>query len=366
MLPVEVVVRGYLAGSGWPDYRATGTVCGHALPAGLVESEPPARADRHPGDEGDHRSRRNIAEDVAAALCRRGALRRRARGGARRCTGSRRRTPSARGILVADTKFELGVDADGVVMLGDEALTPDSSRFWPADGYAPGRAAAVVRQAVRPRLVRATGWDKTDPGPELPADVVAGTRARYVEAFERLTGIAFDAYLADPEVVCVKATVLIRPKGGILDPQGEAVRASLEKLGFPVAAARVGRVVDLELATDDAADARAQVERMCADLLANPLIESVEIEIEAPERSAVNERPLIAVVTFPGSNDDGDAALALERSVPRRCACGTPTPSCPTPSRGRAPGRLLLRGLPALRCDRAHCPGDERGGFVRG
>ena len=106
-----------------------------------------------------------------------------------------------RGIIVADTEFKLGVDGNGVVTLADEALTPDSSRFWPADDYAPGRPQpSFDKQYVRDWCEHA-GWDKTDPGPELPADVVAGTRARYVEAFELLTGIAFDEYLAGPAAI---------------------------------------------------------------------------------------------------------------------------------------------------------------------
>jgi phosphoribosylaminoimidazole-succinocarboxamide synthase len=106
-----------------------------------------------------------------------------------------------RGILIADTKFELGLDPQGRLVLGDEAFTPDSSRFWPADEYEPGRAQpSFDKQFVRNYCER-LGWDKAAPGPELPEDVVTGTRARYVEAFERLTGIGFDAYLADPDVV---------------------------------------------------------------------------------------------------------------------------------------------------------------------
>jgi phosphoribosylaminoimidazole-succinocarboxamide synthase len=108
---------------------------------------------------------------------------------------------SERGIVIADTKFELGLDPDGRLVLGDEALTPDSSRFWPADDYEPGRAqASFDKQFVRD-YCESLGWDKTPPGPELPEEVVAGTRARYVEAFERLTSIRFDEYVADPQVV---------------------------------------------------------------------------------------------------------------------------------------------------------------------
>ncbi len=107
----------------------------------------------------------------------------------------------ARGIILADTKFELGLDQEETLVLGDEALTPDSSRFWPAEGYAPGRPQpSYDKQYVRD-YCESLGWDKTPPGPEVPADVVAGTRARYVEAFELLTGLAFDSYLADPQVV---------------------------------------------------------------------------------------------------------------------------------------------------------------------
>jgi phosphoribosylaminoimidazole-succinocarboxamide synthase len=107
----------------------------------------------------------------------------------------------ARGIILADTKFELGVAPDGTVTLGDEALTPDSSRFWPLDGYAPGRAQPSFDKQFARDWCEKSGWDKTPPGPELPAEVAAGTRARYIEAFELLTSISFDRYLADPEVV---------------------------------------------------------------------------------------------------------------------------------------------------------------------
>ena len=106
-----------------------------------------------------------------------------------------------RGILIADTKFELGLDADGQLVLADEAFTPDSSRFWPEDEYEPGRPQpSFDKQYVRD-YCESLGWDKTDPGPELPAEIVAGTRARYIEAFERITEIPFDDYLADPDVV---------------------------------------------------------------------------------------------------------------------------------------------------------------------
>jgi phosphoribosylaminoimidazole-succinocarboxamide synthase len=199
MLPLECVVRGYLTGSGWKDYRATGSVCGHVLPEGLQDSEKLPEPIFTPSTKAQEGHDENLDRERAAELV-----------GQERFDEVERISlelyrfasgyAAERGILIADTKFELGLDPDGNVVLGDEAFTPDSSRFWPADEYQPGRAQpSFDKQFVRDYCER-LGWDKTPPGPELPEDVVAGTRARYVEAFERLTGIAFDAYLADPEV----------------------------------------------------------------------------------------------------------------------------------------------------------------------
>jgi phosphoribosylaminoimidazole-succinocarboxamide synthase len=200
MLPVELVVRGYLSGSGWVDYQATGAVCGHVLPAGLRESEELPQPIVTPATKASEGHDLNITEAEAAELC--GAERyAAARAAALALYAFGARHCAARGIVLADTKFELGVGRDGVVTLGDEAMTPDSSRFWPADDYAPGRPQpSFDKQYVRDWCL-GTGWDRTDPGPELPDEVVAGTRARYVEAFERLTGISFDRYLDDPKVV---------------------------------------------------------------------------------------------------------------------------------------------------------------------
>ncbi len=200
MLPIECVVRGYLAGSGWSDYRATGTVCGHVLPEGLDESARLPEPIFTPATKATEGHDMNIDEEQAGTLC--GADRYRA---AKEASLALYRFASsyaeARGIILADTKFELGLDSDGTIVLGDEALTPDSSRFWPADSYEPGRPQpSFDKQFVRD-WCETTGWDKTPPGPELPDDVVAGTRARYVEAFERITEIPFADYLARPDVV---------------------------------------------------------------------------------------------------------------------------------------------------------------------
>jgi phosphoribosylaminoimidazole-succinocarboxamide synthase len=200
MLPVECVVRGYLAGSGWKDYQRTGEVCGHRLTGGLLESAALPEPIFTPATKATTGHDENIDRDQAAELV--GADRlaevERLSLALYRFAAEHART---RGILIADTKFEFGLDDDGRVVLGDEALTPDSSRFWPADEYRPGAAQpSFDKQFVRD-YCESLGWDKTEPGPEVPAEVVAGTRARYVEAFERLTGIPFDDYLADPEVV---------------------------------------------------------------------------------------------------------------------------------------------------------------------
>jgi len=200
MLPIELVVRGYLSGSGWRDYRATGEVCGHRLPAGLRESDVLPGPIVTPATKASSGHDLNITEAEAAQLCPPGTYET-ARAAALALYEFAASHAEATGVIVADTKFEFGVGTAGTVVLGDEALTPDSSRFWPADGYRPGGPQpSYDKQFVRD-FCEETGWDKTDPGPELPDEVVAGTRDRYVDAFERLTGSSFDRYLADPQVV---------------------------------------------------------------------------------------------------------------------------------------------------------------------
>jgi len=200
MLPIECVVRGYLAGSGWKDYQATGETSGHRLPDGLRESDRLPEPIFTPATKATSGHDENISREQAARLV-----------GADRFAEAERLSIAlytfaaeharGRAILIADTKFEFGVDTGGRLVLGDEALTPDSSRFWPADEYRTGGPQpSFDKQFVRDYCER-LAWDKAAPGPELPPDVVAGTRARYVEAFERLTGMPFDQYLADPESV---------------------------------------------------------------------------------------------------------------------------------------------------------------------
>jgi len=200
MLPIECVVRGFLAGSGWRDYRETGTVCGHRLPDGMRESERLPEPIFTPATKAAEGHDENIDEERAAQLC--GTeIYLRAKEASLALYRFAVEHAEARGIILADTKFELGLAPDGTLVLGDEALTPDSSRFWPADEYEAGRAqSSFDKQFVRD-WCEASGWDKSPPAPELPEDVVTGTRGRYVEAFERLTSIPFDDYVARPEVV---------------------------------------------------------------------------------------------------------------------------------------------------------------------
>jgi phosphoribosylaminoimidazole-succinocarboxamide synthase len=196
MVPVECVVRGYITGSGWKDYLATGAVCGIELPAGLRESEQlpePIFTPATKAEVGDHDE--NVDFERAVEIV-----------GDRPLLEELRRLSIAiyeraadhareRGIVLADTKFEFGRRADGTIVLGDEVLTPDSSRFWPADGYEPGRGQpSFDKQYVRD-WASASGWDKSPPAPAIPAEVVQGTRARYVEAYERIAGEPFERWL---------------------------------------------------------------------------------------------------------------------------------------------------------------------------
>jgi phosphoribosylaminoimidazole-succinocarboxamide synthase len=204
VLPVEVIVRGYLAGSGWQDYRRTGAVSGISLPAGLRQSDrlpAPLFTPSTKAELGTHDQ--NITFDemvdglvpIADDLEMAGALAERVRSIALALYGYGAAIVARAGILLADTKFEFGLSAGGELLLIDEVMTPDSSRFWQAEAYGPGRPqASYDKQFVRDWL-EAQPWNKTAPGPELPAEIVAGTRERYVEAFERITGASFRRYL---------------------------------------------------------------------------------------------------------------------------------------------------------------------------
>jgi phosphoribosylaminoimidazole-succinocarboxamide synthase len=196
MFPVECVVRGYITGSGWKDYQRTGAVCGIELPAGLEESDQlpePIFTPATKAELGDHDE--NVDFDRAAEIL-----------GDRDALEELRRLSielysfaadhaRERGIILADTKFEFGRDSAGRIVVGDEVLTPDSSRFWPAGGYQSGRSQpSFDKQYVRD-WASASGWDKTPPAPALPDKVVDGTKRRYEEAYERITGEPFSKWL---------------------------------------------------------------------------------------------------------------------------------------------------------------------------
>jgi phosphoribosylaminoimidazole-succinocarboxamide synthase len=196
MVPIECVVRGYLTGSGWNDYQRTGAVCGIELPAGLRESEQLASPIFTPSTKAQVGHDENIdIEGMVALLDGDRQLAERVRDVSIAVYARAAEHARTRGIILADTKFEFGLDADGTLTLADEVLTPDSSRFWPADGYEPGKAQpSFDKQYVRD-WAAASGWDKTPPAPPIPADVVERTQALYREAYERITGEPLEAWL---------------------------------------------------------------------------------------------------------------------------------------------------------------------------
>ena len=202
ILPVECVVRGYLAGGGWKEYAATGAVSGIELAAGLREGDQLPAPIFTPSTKAEAGHDEPISFDTLVDLLEApgrdaGALAEEVRDVTFRLYAHGAAACARAGILLADTKFELGIAGDGTLVLADEVLTPDSSRFWEAATYAPGGPQdSYDKQYVRDWL-ESRAWDKTDPGPALPDDVVAGTRARYVEAFERITAASFAHYLQE-------------------------------------------------------------------------------------------------------------------------------------------------------------------------
>jgi phosphoribosylaminoimidazole-succinocarboxamide synthase len=196
MLPLECVVRGYLSGSGWSDYQCTGAVCGIALPAGLLESQQlpePLFTPATKAEQGDHDE--NIDFEAAVRTLGDRALAERVRDASIAVYLRAAEHARERGIIVADTKFEFGLAADGRLVLADEVLTPDSSRFWDVAAYEPGRPQpSFDKQFVRD-WASASGWDRSPPAPAIPDDVAAGTRARYRDAYERVVGEPLEAWL---------------------------------------------------------------------------------------------------------------------------------------------------------------------------
>jgi phosphoribosylaminoimidazole-succinocarboxamide synthase len=192
---VECVVRGYITGSGWKDYQATGSVSGVALPDGLQESEQLPEPIYTPSTKAEVGHDEAIDFSQTVELVGSEKLAAQLRDVSIAVYSAVAAHARERGVILADTKFEFGLDADGTLTLGDEVCTPDSSRFWPADEYAPGRSQpSFDKQYVRD-WASGTGWDKTPPAPAIPDDVVTQTRERYVTAYERLAGEPFGAWL---------------------------------------------------------------------------------------------------------------------------------------------------------------------------
>jgi phosphoribosylaminoimidazole-succinocarboxamide synthase len=196
MLPVECVVRGYITGSGWKDYQATGAVSGIALPSGLRESERLPEPLFTPSTKADVGHDEAIDFEGAVGLIGDRSLTERARDVSLALYEYAAEHARSNGIILADTKFELGLDSDGKLTIGDEMCTPDSSRFWPADGYEPGHGQpSFDKQFVRD-WASSTGWDRTPPAPPVPGEVVARTREKYIEGYERITGEPFSGWQA--------------------------------------------------------------------------------------------------------------------------------------------------------------------------
>jgi phosphoribosylaminoimidazole-succinocarboxamide synthase len=195
MLPVECVVRGYITGSGWKDYQSSGTVSGIALPEGLRESERLPEPIFTPSTKALEGHDETIDFDRSAELVGDRALMKRVAEVSIELYSFAADHALRNGVILADTKFEFGLDEGGELVVADEVLTPDSSRYWPADGFEVGRSQpSFDKQYVRD-WASASGWDKKPPAPAIPDDVVAGTRERYIEAYERITGEPFQAWL---------------------------------------------------------------------------------------------------------------------------------------------------------------------------
>src|SRR3954452_19779539 len=195
MLPVECIVRGYITGSGWKDCQATGKVSGIELPAGLQDSEKLPEPIFTPSTKAEEGHDETISFEEAADTVGDRDLMARLRDVSIALYSFAADHAAERGVILADTKFEFGLDDDGELTVGDEVLTPDSSRYWPADTYAAGGGQpSFDKQYVRD-WASGTGWDKAPPAPEVPPEVVEGTRSRYIECYELITGEPFDAWL---------------------------------------------------------------------------------------------------------------------------------------------------------------------------
>lgn len=284
MVPVECVVRGYLTGSGWVEYQQSGTVCGVRLPEGLVDGDrlpepvftPATKAEQ--GEHDENITFEQMLETTGPELGERLrdltlAIYRRAEEIAR-----------GRGIILADTKVEFGQRADGTIVLADEVLTPDSSRFWDAATWQPGgRLDSFDKQFLRNWLVRESGWDRASdtPPPPLPEHIVTATRERYLDAYSRLVGQPFQTTERTDRITPMATVVVdVMPKPEILDPQGKAVTGALARLGYHGLTVRQGKRFEIEVDGEVTDEVLAQISEAAEKLLANTVIEQFEVRVE--------------------------------------------------------------------------------------
>lgn len=308
MIGVECVARGYLTGSGWVEYQQSRTVCGVPLPEGLSDGDrlpepiftPAAKAAFGDHDENiDFAAvERMLGAEQAAAI----------RDLTLQIYTRAAEIAEHRGLLLADTKFEFGVRADGTIVLADEVLTPDSSRFWDAEEWRRARSRGEVpeafdKQYVRNWLLRESGWDRAGDAapPALPAEVIETTRRRYADAYQRLTGEPWRE--ADDSATTLsgmtRVVVEVMPKPEILDPQGKAVTGALRRLGFEGLTVRQGKMFEIEI-DGELDDARlAQIEDAAQKLLANTVIEDFVVHVA--EESVAEE----VAGTESGTRTDG-------------------------------------------------------------
>ncbi len=292
MIPVECVARGYLTGSGWAEYQACGTVCGIALPAGLQDGSrlpEPIFTPATKAPMGEHDENVDFETMVATTGPELGAA---IRDLTLAIYARAEQIARQRGIILADTKFEFGLRADGTIVLADEVLTPDSSRFWDAAGHRPGGALpSFDKQYVRDWLTGESGWDKASdaPPPSLPAAVVDATRDRYLAAWTMLTGRETGSLVGlgdqqgqtpDRMPTMARIVVDVMPKPEILDPQGKAVTGALKRLGHEGLSVRQGKRFEIEVDGEITPERLEEVRQAAETLLANTVIEAFDVRVE--------------------------------------------------------------------------------------
>lgn len=290
MIPIEAVVRGYLTGSGMQEYQKWGTVCGIPLPEGLQDGSrlpEPIFTPAHKAPMGEHDE--NISFEQMVQIVGEDTARQ-VRDFSLAIYSVAAETAAARGIILADTKFEFGQRPDGTIVLADEVLTPDSSRFWDAREWQAGRLASFDKQYLRDWLAHESGWDPasdTEP-PAIPAEVVEATRQRYFEAYHRLTGEALDLARCTGIRLAgmTKVIVDVMPKPEILDPQGKAVTGSLVRLGYTGLELRQGKRFEIVVDGPLSDERMAQIHEIAERVLANTVIETFTVRVEGQQAVA--------------------------------------------------------------------------------